>query len=200
MPDQNRNASSPPQSAGVSAPEGWQLVPKEITSEMMDAWCEAEPSSFEGACNENRERHERLAAKYPDIDVRLSRNGAAPCQTLPVLWRAMLSSSPPPPVQEIGEEYALNIFTEAFDKVYLSSNDDSISSLDLACAAGIRAVLASSPPQSTGEEEIALAIHRSLDVLLHMTEARIAARAVRELLNPSGHGADLTPPSPPAAA
>jgi hypothetical protein len=67
------------------------LVPRKLTDDMMDAACTID--AYDIIVHENKKSHEALMAKYPDVKP-IETHGAAPCQTLPLLWDAMLGASP----------------------------------------------------------------------------------------------------------
>lgn len=82
---------------GDGVVSGWKLVPVELTDEMMDAGCEID--AYEIAMQANRKSHEELMAKYPGI-IKPREHGAAACQTLPMIWKAMLDAAPAPPTAD----------------------------------------------------------------------------------------------------
>lgn len=99
----------------------WKMVPVEPTEEMLDAGCECD--AYDIAVGSNKRTHEDLMAKYPGALKPRETHGAAPMQTLPIIWAAMLAASPTPPdgLREwVG--YVVNKFQKDEDQGYRSKD------------------------------------------------------------------------------
>src|SRR5579883_2589698 len=69
--------------------KGLWVAPKECTEEMMEEVGEVAANAYNIAVSVNTRTHEELMARHPEIVKPREKFGAAPCQVLPVLWRAM---------------------------------------------------------------------------------------------------------------